>query len=102
MGLNYGVAPANTVRKVRARVPSGGGSLTKGNRYVVNTGSKTPLAGDLPPAWHGDVPAMPPQWVLDAAAERTMLGGYSRKRNGICPGCGIMRPNTGRCDNCWD
>lgn len=94
------VAP-NSVRKVKARVPSGGGSFSKGNRYTVDTGNKTPLAADMPVAWHGDLPAMPPQYVLDAAAERVINGGYRRKVHQVCPGCGIMKPATGRCGECW-
>ena len=103
MGNTYGgVAPSNQARKVRARAPQGGGSLSKGNRYVVNTGSKTPLAADMPQAWHGDLPAMPPQWVLDSAADKVISGGYRKRVHKLCPGCNLMLPANKRCTGCWN
>ena len=40
----------------------------------------------------------------DAAIEKIwyakLMGGYRRTRNRTCPSCGIMMPNTGRCDDC--
>lgn len=94
-------APRNSLRKIRATAPTAGGSLHHGNRYTVTTARTIVLAADVPQAWHGDKPTMPPQYALDAAADRKMAAGYT-KRNKVCPGCGIMTPATGRCGQCWD
>lgn len=103
MGNTYGgVAPANTVRKVRARPAPAVGALHKGNRYTVSTAPGVVCAADMPAAWHGDLPAAPPQWLRDLAAEKVITAGYSRKRgNVVCPGCGILTPCTGVCAQCW-
>lgn len=40
-----------------------------------------------------------PRWALDAAAERTMSQGYSKKRNPVCPSCHVQKSLSGSC-NC--
>ena len=37
--------------------------------------------------------------VRDAAADKQMAAGYSRKRNPVCPGCFIQMPATKVCGN---
>jgi|SRR5882724_1331739 len=101
MATALGLAPRNSLRKIRARVPVAAGSLNRGNRYTMTTARTTVCVADMSKAWHGDTATMPPQWALDAAADKTMAAGYT-KRNKVCPGCGIMTPSTGRCDQCWD
>lgn len=91
-----GAAPSNTVRKVRARLPVAGGSLHHGNRYTVTTVRTIVLAADVAPAWHGDMSTVPPQWALDASADKAMAGGYTR-RNKPCPGCGMLRSTANKC-----
>lgn len=90
-------APRNSLRKVRVRVPVAAGSLHRGNRYTVTTVRTTVLAADVAPAWHGDTATVPPQWALDAAADRAIAAGYTR-RNKLCPGCGMLRSTANRCD----
>jgi hypothetical protein len=101
MGQTAADFVSNGTRKIRARVPQGGGSLKKGNRYVVNTARTTVLAGDQPQSWHGDAMTMPFQSTLDKIADRQISAGYTR-RNKVCPGCGILVPCTGHCDQCWN
>lgn len=38
-----------------------------------------------------------PEFVLDAIAERQMSGGYSNKRNPVCPNCHVRKANNGSC-----
>lgn len=49
------------------------------------------------PLGFGEERRIPPQSVLDEAAERTLTGGFSRKRNPQCPDCGLLKSNTGVC-----
>jgi len=41
-----------------------------------------------------------PEAVRDAAAERQMNGGWSKKRNPVCETCWVQKPSTGICTNC--
>lgn len=49
------------------------------------------------PLGFGEVRTIPPASVLDAIAERSLTGGYSRKRNATCEGCGAMKTARGAC-----
>lgn len=42
-------------------------------------------------------PNMPPQHVLDAAAERTITGGYQITDDNLCPVCFTYRSATSTC-----
>ena len=98
MATYAGEAPSNGARKIRARVPSGGGSFRKGNRYVVNTGRTVVLAADQPQSWHGDTATMPYQSTLDKIADAVISGGYRKGRHNLCPGCGMLRSAANRCE----
>jgi hypothetical protein len=45
--------------------------------------------------WPGG--GQPPQKILDEQAEKVMSGGYSNKRNPICPRCYVRQANNGSC-----
>ena len=49
------------------------------------------------PLGFGEVRTIPPASVLDAIAEQSLTGGYSRRKNAICDGCGAMKTARGRC-----
>jgi hypothetical protein len=36
----------------------------------------------------------------DAAADRQMAAGYTKKRNPVCDTCFVQKPNTGICTTC--
>ena len=98
MGQTAADFVSNGTRKIRARVPQGGGSLKKGNRYVVNTGRTVVLAADQPQSWHGDAMTMPFQSTLDKIADRQISAGYRKGRHNLCPGCGMLRSAANRCE----
>lgn len=50
-----------------------------------------------PPLGFGEERKIPPASVLDAIAEASLTGGYSRRKNAICDGCGAMRTVKGSC-----
>lgn len=89
--------PSN--RKVRARV-SPGGSFTKGNRYSVPTGG-TPIATDFRArnsGFYGVNSALP----VDAYKGPLKKARGPVRQGAICPGCGITKPLSGQCNQCWD
>lgn len=49
------------------------------------------------PLGFGEERRIPSADVLDRLAEETLTRGYSRKRNPICEGCGVMKSNAGAC-----
>ena len=40
---------------------------------------------------------MPPGWVLDRIAERTITGGFNRRKSNRCPACFQCRSVNGAC-----
>jgi tRNA(Ile2) C34 agmatinyltransferase TiaS len=38
-----------------------------------------------------------PGHVLDRLAEQKLMGGYSKKKNPVCPECHTMRSSAGTC-----
>lgn len=38
-----------------------------------------------------------PGWVLDKIATEKLTGGYSAKRNPMCPTCQVRKSNSGAC-----
>jgi len=38
-----------------------------------------------------------PGWLLERLAEQAMSGGYSNKRNPVCPKCNLRAANNGSC-----
>lgn len=49
------------------------------------------------PLGFGEVRTVPPSWALDEAAERSLTGGFSRKKNAYCDACGVLRTARGVC-----
>lgn len=45
----------------------------------------------------GEKRSTPPQWILDADAERRMTGGFRIRKDNLCPGCGEYRSVNGMC-----
>jgi hypothetical protein len=43
---------------------------------------------------------MPSEDVLDAAAEKQISQGYTRRKNPICPSCFVQMPTTKVCGTC--
>lgn len=87
-------------RKVRVR-PSTGGLFTKGNHFSGNTGWTTPVRENFTArnsGFYGVNSALPqaevPLHMLKKAKP-------APKRGKICPGCGIEKPLSGQCQQCW-
>lgn len=80
--------------------PSKGGLFTKGNHFSGNTGRTTQIATNFQArnsGFYGVNSALP----ADEYHGPLKKAKAAPKRGKVCPGCGIEKPLSGQCNQCW-